>query len=187
MDLIAEPTLNTVKAFVLLDNDGARVFAKYYDDAFPTVQEQKAFEKKLFSKTHRANSEIVLLDGITVVYRSNVDLYFYVMGAESENELALRSLLSCVYESVSRLLRKNVEKRTLMENMDGLLMIVDETIDQGIMLECDSDSLSQRLAFRSGMTAEDLMAAGAEQSVVQIVKSVGDSFRNSYFSAKSGY
>ena len=31
--------------------------------------------------------EIILLDGITCLYRFNVDLYFYVLGAARENEL----------------------------------------------------------------------------------------------------
>ena len=30
---------------------------QYYDDAFPTTKEQKAFEKNLFNKTHRANGK----------------------------------------------------------------------------------------------------------------------------------
>lgn len=72
----------------ILDNDGNRILAKYYDkNVFPSSKEQKAFEKNLFSKTHRANAEIIMLDGLTCVYRSNVDLYFYVMGSSHENEV----------------------------------------------------------------------------------------------------
>ena len=32
-------------------------------------------------------AEIIMLDGLTCVYRSNVDLYFYVMGSSNENEV----------------------------------------------------------------------------------------------------
>lgn len=72
----------------ILDNDGNRILAKYYDkNTFPTAKEQKAFEKNLFNKTHRSNTEIIMLDGLTCVYRSNVDLYFYVMGSSHENEV----------------------------------------------------------------------------------------------------
>ena len=28
-----------------------------------------------------------MLDGLTIVYRSNVDVYFYVMGSSHENEV----------------------------------------------------------------------------------------------------
>ena len=34
-----------------------------------------------------------MLDGLTVVYRSNVDLYFYVMGSQYENEVKIISRL----------------------------------------------------------------------------------------------
>lgn len=73
----------------ILDNDGNRILAKYYDkNIFPSPKEQKAFEKNLFTKTHRANAEIIMLDGLTCVYRSNVDLFFYVMGSCHENEVS---------------------------------------------------------------------------------------------------
>jgi hypothetical protein len=78
----------------ILDNDGNRILAKYYDkNVFATAKEQKAFEKNLFSKTHRANAEIIMLDGLTCVYRSNVDLFFYVMGSSHENEVFILSNL----------------------------------------------------------------------------------------------
>uniref|UniRef100_A0A4W2D546 Coatomer subunit zeta n=1 Tax=Bos indicus x Bos taurus TaxID=30522 RepID=A0A4W2D546_BOBOX len=84
--LILEPSLYTVKAILILDNDGDRLFAKYYDDTYPSVKEQKAFEKNIFNKTHRTDSEIALLEGLTVVYKSSIDLYFYVIGSSYENE-----------------------------------------------------------------------------------------------------
>lgn len=86
--LFQEPSLYTVKGIAILDNDGERILAKYYDkEIFPTPKEQKAFEKNLFNKTHRANAEIIMLDGLTCVYKSNVDLFFYVMGSANENEV----------------------------------------------------------------------------------------------------
>lgn len=73
----------------ILDNDGNRILAKYYNPStFPTAKEQRAFEKNLFNKTHRANAEIIMLDGLTCVYKSNVDLFFYVMGSSHENEVS---------------------------------------------------------------------------------------------------
>ena len=72
-----------------MDNDGKRILAKYFDNTnLATVKEQKAFEKNLFNKTHRANAEIIMLDNMTCVYRSNVDLFFYVIGGSTENEVS---------------------------------------------------------------------------------------------------
>uniref|UniRef100_A0A4W5KZH3 Coatomer subunit zeta n=1 Tax=Hucho hucho TaxID=62062 RepID=A0A4W5KZH3_9TELE len=133
MDALSlEPTLYTVKAVLILDNDGERLYAKYYDETYPTVKEQKAFEKNIFNKTHRTDSEIALLEGLTVVYKSNIDLYFYVIGSSHENELMLMSVLNCLFDSLSQMLRKNVERRALLENMEGLFLAVDEIVDGGV-------------------------------------------------------
>lgn len=116
----------------ILDNDGNRILAKYYDkNVFPTVKEQKTFEKNLFNKTHRANAEIIMLDGLTCVYKNNVDLFFYVMGSTYENELILVSVLNCLYDSVSMILKKNVEKRAVLDNLDIVMLAFDEICDGG--------------------------------------------------------
>ncbi|KAL7989847.1 hypothetical protein Chor_012513 [Crotalus horridus] len=143
-----EPSLYTVKAILILDNDGDRLFAKYYDDTYPTVKEQKAFEKNIFSKTHRTDSEIALLEGLTVVYKSSIDLYFYVIGSSYENELMLMAVLNCLFDSLSQMLRKNVEKRALLENMEGLFLAVDEIVDGGVILESDPQQVLHRVAVR---------------------------------------
>nr|KAG5698154.1 hypothetical protein BaRGS_001749 [Batillaria attramentaria] len=128
---ILEPSLYSIKALAILDNDGNRLLAKYYDETFPTAKEQKTFEKNLFNKTHRANAEIIMFEGLTCVYKSNVDLFFYVIGSSQENELILASVLNAFYDSVSQILRKNVEKRALLDNMDAIYLAADEICDGG--------------------------------------------------------
>lgn len=76
---------------------------QYYDDTFATVKEQKAFERNLFNKTHRANAEVIMLDGLTCIYRNSVDLFFYVMGNANENGVISTStnyILYLIYLSV---------------------------------------------------------------------------------------
>lgn len=41
------------------------------------------------------------------------------------------SVLNCVYDSISLILRKNVEKRSLLENLDIVMLAVDEICDRG--------------------------------------------------------
>uniref|UniRef100_A0A8C5DBX9 Coatomer subunit zeta n=1 Tax=Gouania willdenowi TaxID=441366 RepID=A0A8C5DBX9_GOUWI len=159
---ILEPSLYTVKAVLILDNDGDRLYAKYYDDTYPTVKEQKAFEKNIFNKTHRTDSEIALLEGLTVVYKSNIDLFFYVIGSSHENELMLMAVLNCLFDSLSQMLRKNVERRALLENMEGLFLAVDEIVDGGVILESDPQQVVHRVALRG----DDVPLT--EQTVTQV-------------------
>uniref|UniRef100_A0A672SDS8 Coatomer subunit zeta n=1 Tax=Sinocyclocheilus grahami TaxID=75366 RepID=A0A672SDS8_SINGR len=104
----------------------------YYDpELYPSMKEQKNFETNVFNKTHKADNEIAFLEGMTIVYKSSIDLFFYVVGSAQENELMLMAVLNCLFESLSQMLRKNVEKRTLLDNMDGVFLVVDEIIDGG--------------------------------------------------------
>ncbi|XP_043530685.1 coatomer subunit zeta-1-like isoform X1 [Chiloscyllium plagiosum] len=143
-----EPSLYTVKAIIILDNDGERLHAKYYDDAYPSTKEQRNFEKNIFSKTHKSDSDIAFLEGLTIIYKSSVDLYIYIVGNSQENELMLMAVLNCLFDSLSQMLRKNVEKKSLMENMDGLLLILDEVVDGGVILESDPQQVIQKVNFR---------------------------------------
>ncbi|XP_054510116.2 coatomer subunit zeta-1 [Agelaius phoeniceus] len=169
--LVLEPSLYTVKAIIILDNDGERLFAKYYDDTYPSVKEQRAFEKNIFSKTHRSDSEIALLDGLTVVYKSSIDLYCCVIGSATQNELMLTAVLNCLFDSLSQMLRKNVERRALLDNMEGLFLAVDEIVDGGVILESDPQQVVHRVAVRG----EDVPLT--EQTVSQVLQSAKEQIK----------
>ena len=165
-------SLYSIKAISILDQDGNRILAKYYDkEVFPNEKSQTTFEKNLFQKTHKANAEIILLDGLVCVYRSNVDLFFYVIGSAQENELILLSVLNCFYDSISTVLRKNVEKKALFDNIDAAFLIMDEICDDGVILETDSTAIVGRCAIRP----DDL--AFGDQSISQLLGSAKDQFK----------
>ena len=46
-------------------------------------------------------------------------------------QLILVSVLNAFYDAISQMLRKNVEKRALMDNLDGVLLAMDEIVDGG--------------------------------------------------------
>ncbi|XP_036004502.1 coatomer subunit zeta-2 isoform X1 [Fundulus heteroclitus] len=145
-----EPSLYTVKAVFILDNDGNRLLSKYYDpELYPTMKDQKNFESNVFSKTHKADNEIAFLEGMTIVYKSSIDLFFYVVGSAQENELMLMSVLNCLFDSLSHILRKNVERRCLLDNMEGVFLVVDEIIDGGVILESDPQQVLQKVNYRA--------------------------------------
>lgn len=99
---------------------------------------------------------------MVILHRSNVDLYFYVLGSQNENELLLLSVLNCVYDSISQILRKNVEKRALFENLDVVLLALDEICDGGTLLESDPNAVFNRVAIR----ADDIPIG--EQTVAKV-------------------
>lgn len=75
--------------------------------------------------------EIILYDGHLAVYKHSLDLIFYMIGGPSENELMLHSALVAFSEATHMLLRNQVEKRAVLENLDLIVLCLDETIDDG--------------------------------------------------------
>lgn len=72
-----------------------------------------------------------MFDDVLVVYKCLGDLMFYVTGGQDENELILYSVLQAFYEAVSILLRQQVDKKTVLENLDLVLLAADEIVDRG--------------------------------------------------------
>ena len=82
-------------------------------------------------RTDSTAGDIILYDGHLALYKHSLDLIIYVIGSPQENELMLQSALSAFCDAVSMLLRNQVEKRGVLENLDLVLLCLDETIDDG--------------------------------------------------------
>lgn len=168
-------SLYSIKAVILLDAEGNRVLAKYYGTENTTLKQQKQFEKGLFDKTKRAQGEVILYDNQVVLYRSNIDIFFYVVGSMEENELILLSMLNAFYDAVSTLLRYQVEKRSIMDNLDLVILCLDETVDGGIILETDSTAIVSRVS-KPRMDMVDIPFS--EQTLMQAYQTAKDKFAN---------
>ncbi|ORY98611.1 clathrin adaptor complex small chain-domain-containing protein [Syncephalastrum racemosum] len=166
-------SLYSIKAVVLLDAEGNRVLAKYYGQEYPNLKEQKAFEKGLFDKTKRAQGEVILYDNQVVLYRSNIDIFFYVVGSIEENELILLSMLNAFYDAVSTLLRFQVEKRSIMDNLDLVVLCLDETVDGGVILETDANAIVSRVS-KPRLDMVDIPFS--EQTLMQAYQTARDRF-----------
>ncbi|KAI8615012.1 coatomer protein-like protein complex, subunit zeta 1 [Chytriomyces sp. MP71] len=169
--------LYTVKAVIVLDSEGKRLLSKYYAPDYPTLKDQRVFEKALFDKTKKLQSDIVLLDNQVVVYKNSHDAFIYFVGTMDENELILSAVLQAFYEALSMLLNGQVEKRAILESADLVFLALDETIDDGIILESDSTQIAARV------TKKDAAEAGGvpitEQTIAQALRQAQEQFTKS--------
>lgn len=116
-------------------------------------------ETSLFTKTTRTNArgeaEILMMDDGLVVYRFIGDLMFYVVGDVDENEILLSDVLTGFCDSITLLLRNAVEKKTVLENLDLVLLAMDEITEGGLILETDPAVIATRVTMRSGDDLND--------------------------------
>ena len=170
--------LPDVKAILVLDAaDGSRVATKFYSrEDFPDKAAQADFERKLFKKTRnsaaRVDAEVLVLDGLTVVFKSAVDVTFAIVGGSDENELILVTLLESLVDAVASLMKAPLDKRSLHNNLELLLLAIDEMVDGGVILEMDAHAIEARVMLRGAVP--DSISSYKEMTVGALVDKARD-------------
>lgn len=169
-----DPIVPQIKGIVILDDEGQRLVAKYYGDDMDTEEKQFAFEKLLFNKTSRLqtarhDTDIIMLDQSVIVFHFISDCLFYVCGKVDDNELLYEAVLNALVEVLGKLLSNGlgsqVEKITVLEQLEKVLITVDELVEDGVVLETDPTVVVNRVAMRGADSDIPL----AEQSLSQVM------------------
>lgn len=116
-------SLFSVNAVLVMSaDDGSRIFTKYYSgphipasttpnseqpgaNPYPTVKEQRAFEKGLLEKTNKSASDVILYDNRIVVFKMESDVMLYVVGSADENEVLLYNVVLSLRDALGILFK----------------------------------------------------------------------------------
>ena len=151
--------VGNVKGVIVLDNEGRRIIAKYYNHesnkGLETTKLQKIFERQLFTKSNAKEgasagaagskslnmfeNDIMNIDDYVGVFRCYTDMTIYVLGdGKSDNELILATVLDTIHECFDMVFKRSIERKSLINNMTGVILVIDEMIDQGIIMQLDA-------------------------------------------------
>ena len=158
----------------MLDNEGQRIISKYYNIAgtpFETPQSQKSFERQIFLKSSKQSAsgsgasrsvssfenDIMTVDNYVAIFRQYSDMTIFIIGHSEDNELILGLVLDCIHECFDRIFRHNIERKSLINNMSGVILVIDELLDQGIVMHLDPSIILTRIDTKgkSGGRAAD--------------------------------
>ena len=150
MTFCMEPSISSV---VIVDDRGQRVAARYFSDGLQTLASQQKLEASLLSKalksTAAGEADIVLFDGHVAVMRAGKDVHLFVTGDPDENEIILVEVLNALYNALSSLLPGgSLNSRAMMERLDVVLLVLDELVDGGVILEMESSAIVARVGMK---------------------------------------
>lgn len=138
--------LYQVTLVLLLDNEGHRLFAKYYhDEDHASLAQQRKFEQTLFPKINKVNEDILLYDNHLVAYKQVNDVLVVVVAKINENESLIYSVCANLTEALTILLDNSLDKNTVVEKYDMVSLAIDETVDDGIIIEIDPAIIVSRV------------------------------------------
>ena len=66
-----------------------------------------------------------------MLFKSTYDVYLVVVALERENELMMHSFLQSLFDTLMILLQSQIDKRTILDNLDLVSLALDESIDDG--------------------------------------------------------
>ncbi|EDO17500.1 hypothetical protein Kpol_1058p37 [Vanderwaltozyma polyspora DSM 70294] len=149
-------SLYCVEALLILDGTGDRVYAKYYQpphsnsyvqnaSLIKNVKKQKEFEKRLFGKIHKHDTEILIFEDHIVLYKEYMDIILCLVGSIDENEVILQQGFTAFRDSLDLILDSGIDKKNIQDHFDMVLLAIDETIDNGIILETDPATIASRV------------------------------------------
>ena len=153
-----------VKGVVVLDNEGKRIIAKYYNAprGLETNHNQKNFERQIFIKSNKQGNsakvnmyenDIMTIDNYTAVFRCYTDMTIYILGDRDDNELVLAMVLDTIHECFDKVFKHSIERKSLINNMTAVILVIDELIDQGIIMATDSATILKRINIKGASSS----------------------------------
>ncbi|OUS41788.1 CopZ coatomer protein complex, subunit zeta 1 [Ostreococcus tauri] len=146
----------SIASLIVLDGEGKRLAAKYYDPAWRDFHKQVEFERAIFQKTNLSSTsqelDVLVLEQHLVVYRSSIDFQVYAVASKHENEVIVAAVLQALFGALSSLTNGLMEKHTLLEHFDECMLVFDELVDGGFILETDPDVVCHRVAMLDSPT-----------------------------------
>ena len=107
-------------------------------------------------------NDIMNIDDYVAIFRCYTDMTIYVIGdGKSDNELILASVLDTIHECFDQVFKHNIERKSLINNMTGVILVIDELIDQGIIMQLEPNVILQRISSKEVAGGE---TAPAQQS-----------------------
>jgi coatomer subunit zeta len=113
--------LHTISAVIILDSEGRHLISRYFsnpkhseaskianspDHAASISSEQHKLEHHIWEVTRkRPLGQVAIIDGMIIVYKTNLDVMLFVVGRLDGNELMLGNILDSIYEALEALIK----------------------------------------------------------------------------------
>ncbi|SCM02742.1 coatomer subunit zeta, putative [Plasmodium chabaudi chabaudi] len=151
----------------------------FYDETYndlKTVDDQKQFEHDIVDKIKKMSSlmneiEIVVSNQYIILCLPVNDIYIFVVGDENSNELVLYEVMKAIQDSLNNITNNNIGKKQLIDKLDSVFLLFDEIIDNGIIMETNSNIIVNRLYMNEGdiqdLTSLNQAISSAKDNIIR--------------------
>jgi len=74
-------------------------------------------------------NDIMTVENYVAIFRCYSDMSIFILGMHDDNELILATVLDCCHDCFDTIFKRNIERKSLINNMSGVILVIDELID----------------------------------------------------------
>ena len=145
-----EDVLCIVKFLLILDNSGKRIYCNYYTKEYETLESQLEFESRLSKITatysvDKDNIDIFNFEKYNIICKIEKEIAIFIGQDENDNELLLNEVFKMLETQLFNIVGDNLSRNKILNHYNDIVLLIDEFISGGIVLNIDEHSLYERV------------------------------------------
>ena len=145
-----EDILCIIKFLLILDNSGKRIYCNYYTKEYETLESQLEFESRLSKITatysvDKDNIDIFNFENYNIICKIDKEIAIFIGQNENDNELLLNEVFKMFEIQLFNFVGDNITRDKILNHYNDIILMIDEFITGGIVLNIDEHSLYERV------------------------------------------
>ena len=146
-----------IKFILILDNSGKRIYCQYYTKEYETLESQFDFENRLSRITatlsiDRNQVDIFNFENYNIICRINNEIAIFIGQDENDNEVLLDHFLETFEMELFNFIGEDLSREKVLNHYNDIVLLVDEIVTGGVVLNIDEHSLYNRISFEKTQT-----------------------------------
>ena len=140
-----------VKFIIILDNSGKLIYSKYFTGKDQI--KQREFEKQICFQVKNLNISPGELDIFSMedynIFVKIIGQIAYFIGLNEEDNECLGYNFCKIFENcLGNITNDNFDRIKIFENLERIIVMIDEMLDNGLIVNTDPDSISKLISHQ---------------------------------------
>ena len=140
-----------VKFVIIFDNNGKLIYSKYF--TIKDQNKQREFEKQLCFQVKNLNIspgelDIFSMDDYNVFVKIIGEIAYFIGLNEEDNECLGYNFCKLFENCLENITNDNFERPKIFDNLEKIIVMIDEILDNGIIVNSDIDSITKLISHQ---------------------------------------
>ena len=172
-----------VKFIIILDNNGKLIYSRYFTGK--EQNRQREFEKQLCFQVKNLNIcpgelDIFSMDDYNIFVKIIGEIVYFIGLNEEDNECLGFNFCKIFENCLGNITNDNFERPKIFENLEKIIVMIDEILYNGLIINSDLDSISKLISHQEETGSKFISFGTSENS-----SSGGGLFSSLFSGAKS--